>query len=383
MEAQKGEGEPTEVQKAKSEPTEAQKGEGEPTEDQKAKGEPTEAQKGEGEPTEAQKGEGEDGAQGGSGSANGASAYTEALSDKDVRPVNLRPTDKSELKDRRGKGEQHASDMAAVIAAIRGADKSKGQAIPASTPSSTVLMTETMAAAAARSGRQRTLLARALKRNELDLFEGGLKHGKLDRRAFARLAAGAPNVFGRRELTEGYETDAVVLVDGSASMEGERINSASTMALVIAQAAAQVGVSCTTYLFGASHYHYRSANGLFEVNGGRQKPQASQFAGIPMMGGGGTPLSASMLAVALRQAMAAPYKRRVMFVVSDGMCDDGPESLKAVATYVETALGTELAHMSIHMRPQACFRNEVHVPRGSDIAAIGLETLTAKLAKGF
>ena len=79
--------------------------------------------------------------------------------------------------------------------------------------------------AAAKASRQRALLARALRANETDEREGGRKAGRLDRGALSRAMAGAPNVFARRDISEGYDTDVCVLLDASGSMGGENMRS--------------------------------------------------------------------------------------------------------------------------------------------------------------
>jgi Mg-chelatase subunit ChlD len=356
-----------------------------PKGDQGEKGEKGEGEKGEGEKGEGEKGdqpakqpgkgEGEKGDKPGQG---GAGEYQAVgfLSDYDIAEVDIAPKAKDAVKD-----EWTANGTKAVIQGIREANKNAGRTIPKVRDSLSVPHMSKLASDAAKASRQRALLARALRANDNDAYDGGLKHGRLDRRAFGRVAAGATNVFGRREVTEGYESDVVILVDGSGSMTGGNIGPAATMAMVVAQAAAQVGVNCATYVFGASGTRI-SDFGLYEVNAGRDKPKAASFMGLCEAAGGGTPLCPSMLAVATRQVKRAPAKRRVLFVISDGMCNQGEKALKATATYIEEVLGTECANLSIGNPLKGCFRNEVLVDPAKDIAAAGLTQLTNKLMAG-
>jgi Mg-chelatase subunit ChlD len=366
-----GEGEPQDGEGEQGEGEQA--GEGEGDKGDKGKG----AQKGEG--AEGDKPEGE-ALKGGQGAGE---QPEEGLSDKDVREVNLRPESDKELSNKGG-FKNPALVEAGVIAAIREANKQGSLTPPKASSCRNTYEVNEVARKAAQCSRQRALLARALRKNEQDNYEGGLKHGRLDRRAYSRVAAGSTNVFGRRDLTEGYETDVVILVDGSGSMILGNIQAAAPMSLVIAQAAAQVGVSCSTYVFGTTvnGYTMRNFHGLVEVNAGRTKPSADKFAEMIELAGGGTPLSASMLAVAQRQIDRAPVKRRILFVVSDGMCSQGAMVLKSTATFIEKAMGTETVNLSIGEPLQGCFENEVYVNPNADIASVGLETVVRKLMKG-
>ena len=69
----------------------------------------------------------------------------------------------------------------------------------------------------------------------------------------------------------------------------------------------------------------------------------------------------------------APHKRRVVFVVTDGGCDWGPLTVKAMAGYLEQAHGTIMAHVSIGAPLSGAFKAEVMVPWNVPIAKVGLE----------
>ena len=226
---------------------------------------------------------------------------------------------------------------------------------------------------AARMGRQRSLLAAALKREETDDYEGGRMSGRLDRRAMARLVMGNPHVFGKRTITEGYDTDVQILIDGSSSMQGGKVLAAATLGLVVAQAAAQVGVECATHVF--------NDNGLHAITKGRSKPVGKKFAYAYNQVMGTTPLTQNMLAVAFEQKRRAPHKRRILFLITDGGCDLGPDVLKAAGRYVEGVVGTEVANLHIGYKPMGIFRNECAV-KVDKVEASGLQTLTAMLERG-
>lgn len=227
--------------------------------------------------------------------------------------------------------------------------------------------------AAAQASRQRALLARALRANETDEREGGRKAGRLDRGALSRAVAGAPNVFARRDISEGYDTDVCVLLDASGSMGGEGMRSALEVGLIIAQAAGSVGASCTTEIFNSQGY--RRAGGLAS----RRVPNVADYGVLVDAAQGGTPLSSHMARMAVAQAKRAGHKRRVVFVVTDGGCDYGPRTVKRMAAYLEQSLGTVMAHVSIGSALQGSFKAEVMVPYGKPLAEVGLEHFTKVL----
>ena len=366
-EPEKGRGEATEGQKG--EPKQGEKGEGQGPEGQPSKDQPKGDQ-----PAQPKEGE----AKGDKPQAGGgAGDEQEPLTDADIESADVRPTNPKALtKDKDPLAQTEANIIQAIRQAQAKADKPFRKAQNAQP-----VLANAIAQMASTATRQRALLARALKRNEDDLYEGGLKHGKFDRRAAANMRAGSVNVFGRREMIDGYETDCVILVDGSGSMCLGNIDKATVFALVVAQAAAQVGVACSTYVFGTSQSTF-GGNGLVTINEGRSKPDAAKFAHMIEAAGGGTPLSPSMLAVAQKQVVRARGKRKVMFVISDGMCSAGPNTLKGVATYIEQSMGVELAHMSIGNPLRGCFRNEVHVNPLDDVANVGLTSLVKALEAG-
>jgi uncharacterized protein with von Willebrand factor type A (vWA) domain len=173
-------------------------------------------------------------------------------------------------------------------------------------------------------------------------------------------------------MSEGYDTDVQILVDGSGSMAGMRVVAAATLALVVAQAAAQVGVRCEAHLF--------EDDGLLMMTSGRDKPQPKKFAYAYSNTESSTPLTKSLLTVAHLQAKRASGKRRILFVITDGDCDLGHDVVKAAGQYVEST-GTEVANLHIGRQVMGLFRNEVAVDV-YNVAKVGLKQLTQVLEGG-
>jgi Mg-chelatase subunit ChlD len=361
---QEGQPKPQEGQQGQPKPQEGQQGQPKPQEGQEGQPKPQEGQQGQPKPQEGQQGQGQ-------GQGQGENEPQGKLTDADIAEVDLRPKAPAALP----QGSHGAGMEAVIIGIIRDNAKRKAEVKPRDGSKGNGVASE-----AAKAAKQRALLARALKANDLDTFDGGLKHGRLDRRAFAKAGAGQTNIFGKRDLIEGYESDVVVLVDGSGSMNGRNIQSAAVLALVIAQAAAQVGVSCTTYMFGASYG--KGPGSRVEISKGRARPDIAKFEAMPVSCGSDTPLTKAMLISAMEQVQRAPAKRKVMFMVSDGGCNMGPVPVRKAAAYVES-LGVELANLFIGDKPMGCFRNEVAINGSKPVAEAGLAQLVKVLEKGL
>jgi cobalamin biosynthesis protein CobT len=223
-------------------------------------------------------------------------------------------------------------------------------------------------------GVQRALLARALKANDLDTRDSGRASGRLDMRAMSKMAAGSALVFGKRTIVEGYETDVQVLVDGSSSMSGNKMEAASTLALVVAQAASQVGVDCFVHVF--------SDGGLAYATKGKARPAPNKFGYMATSATGSTPLTERMIEAANMQRQRAGNKRKIMFVITDGACNDGRLIAKAAGEYVEQTIGVEIANLHIGHSAPGMFRNEVAV-RPDRVNEVGLRQLTQMLERGI
>lgn len=344
----------------------APEGEGAPTGSTEGKDEATGEGKGEGQA----KGEGEAQAS----DAQGGGAGGKALTDSDIKPVSVQPNDRDAMNGQTARDFEERRSEAGLIEQLRAAMNGKTKAREITSVPGSVQMTDKIAADAARMGRQRQLLAKALKRNEVDTYEGNRTHGRFNTRALAKAMQGNPHVFGKRHTSEGFDTDVQVLVDGSGSMSGSNIVAASTLALVVAQAAAQVGVHCTAHLFNDI--------GLHEATKGKTKPAARKFGAMPGHIMGGTPLTENLIRVATAQAQRAPGKRRVLFLVTDGGCNQGRTILKAAGAYVEQSMGIEIANLHIGSQVLGVFRNEVAV-NVNKVASSGLERFTQVMERGL
>jgi hypothetical protein len=311
------------------------------------------------------------GVKGGAGKEEGEPA---SLTDADFDDAGLQPNSMDNME----AGNRDAHVQQAVTEVMREGLRAKiapteisGRAI--ANVSRGLNSVEYVEAMSAKMGRQRALLARALKREEEDTFEGGRQHGRFDSRRISKALQGDPHVFGRRVLSEGYDTDVQILVDGSGSMAGSSIIASSVLALVVAQAARQVGVDCTAHVF--------NDHGLHEATKGKAKPVAKKFAYMINQIMGGTPLCESMIMAARLQAGRARGKRKVMFLVTDGGDIHGTAVLRGIGDFIERQMGIEIANLHIGRMPMGAFRNECAVDT-RNVGEVGLQRLTATLERG-
>lgn len=318
----------------------------------------------EGEQGEQPKPEGET-SKGGKGGKGGTD---EPLTDADIEETSLAPKPSEALS-----AGYKADAEASVIQAIREAGE-KTNRKPKPVADGYASDATSLTQAAAKAARQRSLLARALKANEQDSFEGNRRTGRIDRKAFGRMAAGSQAIFGKRTVQEGYETDVAILVDGSGSMAGYEIGVAMELALVVSQAAAQVGVNCDAFLFNGS-------NSLHEITTGKRKPNALKFSGAKRLVNGGTPLCTSLLKVAFKQVARAQGKRKLLFAVTDGGCNMGFTSMVATVAYIEKSLRIEVVNLMIGQPVSGAFTNEVSVPYNKSVCEVGLEQLVRQLER--
>jgi len=231
---------------------------------------------------------------------------------------------------------------------------------------------------AMKCGTLRQQVARVLKAEETETWQRGRAAGRLDRFALGRVSMGVvDNVFCTRTISGGYETEISILVDGSASMGGAPAWASAVLAYVITQAASQVGVKSEVSQFRSGTGNTKAAK---NPNGSPfDRDVQKAFARMGMDTGGSTPLSSNITKAAARLAYRAPMKRKLLFVISDGQCDNGPIMVKQACDYAER-LGVETVALCIGVPVHTGFKHGVSCDV-SNIAAVGLGKLVQVLAR--
>jgi len=166
-----------------------------------------------------------------------------------------------------------------------------------------------------------------------------------------------------------------IVIDGSSSMRGRAIDVAMELALVVAQAASQVGIDCHAYLFSGN------AGPLFQITKGRDKPVPALFGGAIHEVSGTTPLCPSLLRVAFEQVARAAGKRKLLFAITDGQCDSGIQSMIGTVGYIEKSMGVEVVNLMIGTPVTKAFTNEISVRLDQSVCDVGLEQLTRQLER--
>lgn len=147
--------------------------------------------------------------------------------------------------------------------------------------------------------------------------------GRLDRRALVRMRTGAGDVFSRRDYMPGNDTAVMILVDCSGSMRHDRMATAQAAAWAIAKAAEAAGGKLAIMGF----YGGRNSVRLTLVKDFGQQANTAAGAIHGLQATSYTPLSAAIITAS--QAMAdVQATRRIIMVLTDGMCDLGPRAVQ-------------------------------------------------------
>jgi uncharacterized protein with von Willebrand factor type A (vWA) domain len=183
------------------------------------------------------------------------------------------------------------------------------------------------------------------------------------------------NVFAKRTIASGYETEIEVLCDGSGSMQGTKMFATAALAYVIAQAAQQVGVKC-----GISRFNSARPTAIKTPSESLSASEVrNRLSGMADYVSGGTDLTSAIVFASAKLASRAPAKRKMLFVVSDGECGNGPSGIKRANAYAHS-LGVETVVLCIDTPLHPGFGLGVEC-RSSDVASAGLGVLVRALSR--
>lgn len=205
----------------------------------------------------------------------------------------------------------------------------------------------------------------------------GLLSGRLDRRAFGRIAGGATNVFARRQFTEGTNAAVAVVLDGSGSMKGMGETFAAAMAIAIGDAMDRAAVPFEISRTG------RAASGRGDPVIDIMKPYAVAWRKrrdmVPMMADyDGTCNLVGAMAAAGRLKQVRGVTRRILFVLSDGMdCYSNSAWIRAQQLWARGGIETIGIGLLHNVGP--VFKEHVNVYDPHQLAREGLGLLSRKL----
>ena len=389
-EGQEGKSEGQEGQEGKSEGQEEGKGEGQEGDGKgegKGEGQGQEGEgKGEGQEGEGQEGEGQEGkgeGQEGEGKgqeegqpSNGAGTPkpfdARQMDAVDMNPVSTE-TKKASAKIVRSGDAGHEAALSSIL---RDAIKNASTPLVNASEGQSWTPFATIAAEAQGASRLRQQCARVLRRSDKDSWQRRLSAGRIDRRAYGRMASGDySNPFARHTFSPGYETEITIILDGSDSMSlGLKLQRAASFGLVVAQAAEQVGVKCEVVRF-ISHR-------AVCVKAPRERLSSpkvrARFANAACSSQGSTPLTQTIALCAKRLSDRAPTKRKMIFAVTDGVCDMGMKGVRKIAEHCDL-MGVEVIGLSIDSPMHGAFKFESQVNSNDDVAKAGLGVLVKAL----
>lgn len=199
--------------------------------------------------------------------------------------------------------------------------------------------------------------------------------GRLDVRAIPAMRAGRKNVFRTRRKQDAVNSVVSLILDLSPSMGGRRIHAACGLAVHLGEALKAAGVPFEIMGF-------RGGETVYAV---KTLAEAWNRAAVENIGkaeyslGGGTNITSSVVAGALRLRDVANVNRRIMLVLTDGGCGCGPWALRAAVDYAES-VGVEVAGLGIGGGSDVrAFKVAQKIDDVRDLGAAGLDILARQL----
>ena len=177
----------------------------------------------------------------------------------------------------------------------------------------------------------RDKVRRILRAQERTLVQRRELAGRLDRRAMARASMGARDVFQTKTVTPGVETDVVILLDLSSSMEEDRkFPAAQATAIALASAVENAGGGVMVAGFMDTDEQGKPGLRVFKDWHERACVGDARIAasGCPY----GTPMSPAIMACANILARRK-VTRRILMTLTDGECNFGSDMVKQANHY--------------------------------------------------
>lgn len=182
-------------------------------------------------------------------------------------------------------------------------------------------------------GATRANLLRMLRSLDLVGWSSHEESGKVDRKAFARFAAGSTTVFKRREYAEAERSAVSLLIDCSGSMANGRIVVAESVAIQLSRILDKANVDFSVTGFNGERDYLRvvatGANANqenirgeelnwipFKTWGESLRKASSKLGSISNWAGHSTP-DYSALTVAIEDIAKRPESRKILFLLTD------------------------------------------------------------------
>jgi len=216
---------------------------------------------------------------------------------------------------------------------------------------------------------------------ELELIMGLLKRpsrltarkGRVNSKKVARLYKGDPRVFRKKRYEEVPESAVELLIDLSGSMNGIHAEWATKAAIAVAEACERVDTSVEVATMHMDHF------GVAKPFGTSCRGSRSALAGMARSASGSTPLDGAMFEAALR-LVGRSEPRKIFFVVTDGMPNNGPVASADLARRIESVadvVGIGIGHTSV----QQIFSESVVLEDISELGSTLVEAVSKRLTR--
>ena len=169
----------------------------------------------------------------------------------------------------------------------------------------------------------------------------GMRSGLLDTNKLGEALQGVPTVYVRKGEVRSDRVSVALLVDESGSMEGIRERLARDTAVLVNEAVGKIP-NVGLYIYGFTSMAGHDV--LRRFREGNDEGKATTIGSVGSFGG--TPTAAAILEAASR-VRKRTRERTLLFIVSDGCADGGPEAVRRAADTVRrdgfTPVGVSIA----------------------------------------
>lgn len=247
----------------------------------------------------------------------------------------------------------------------------------------------------------RQAILRMLDAPESSGWDNGRSSGRFDRRAVSKMFSGSENVFARRWEQEGIDTAGYLLIDCSGSMQNNApVCESLARSIGSIMERARVPFAITGFTTGGGQdlkYKTRSEGDIqgfkvekvsarfsdgaamirFKAFGDRMSARESDISRIRFAALGGTP-DLSAVAGAINELLVRPERRKVLFVLTDGI-GDGAETAKRVAD--AESMGVDVVGIGIGCNVSGIYPISATVWDLADLSAATFKGILTALSK--
>lgn len=233
-------------------------------------------------------------------------------------------------------------------------------------------------------GATRAALSQMLRSIDLVGWSRNEESGRVDRKAFTRLAAGATTVFSRRDMKSADKSAVTILVDCSGSMAGEVMHITAQVSIQLAKMLEQARVNTAVIGFTGSepNDNYDDDTEVdeqvlltvpFKNRGESLRAAAEKMGAIRDCASSGNPDYAALM-YAIEEIATQPEQRKVVFFLTDTGSYDKAH-MKQAQLFADR-MGVTLIAIGIGARVERLFKHGADV---YDLSDLGGKTFTALL----